>query len=93
MGEIAKYTRCLRMLNNNTQYELANRIGVTTAFVNQIEHGRSKLPICQVEPILDALGITDFKSRRHFFNLALQESAPEIAGILEKYFQPREKPI
>ncbi|MEK4688131.1 helix-turn-helix transcriptional regulator [Bacillus sp. FSL M8-0256] len=48
MFELSTYLKTKRRQNNMTQTELANRTGLTSAYISQIENGKRKKPSREV---------------------------------------------
>lgn len=57
MTETGRLIRKTRMEKGLSQLELANKLGVTSAFVNKVENGRGQWPNERIAEICKALGI------------------------------------
>lgn len=57
-ADLASRLHARRLHLGLTQGEVAERIGVTTAYISKIEHGRTSLPVRTLSRLSEALGVT-----------------------------------
>lgn len=57
-ADLASRLYARRMHLGLTQGEVAERVGVTTAYISKIEHGRTSLPVQTLSRLADALGVS-----------------------------------
>lgn len=58
MGRLAESLRALREAEGMSQSELAEAVGVTRAYVSQLEHGRRKGGLLTLVRLAACLGVT-----------------------------------
>lgn len=60
-ADLASRLHAQRLHLGLTQGEVAERVGVTTAYISKIEHGRTSLPVQTLSRLAEALGVSAAK--------------------------------